>query len=38
LFLAFKPVWTGAESFIAGTASCRIEVQGIKELFEEYKK
>jgi hypothetical protein len=28
----------GAESFLAGTASCRIEVQGIDELFEEYKK
>ena len=25
-------------SFIAGTASCRIQVQGIEELFEEYKK
>lgn len=38
IFLAFKPVWTGAETFIAGTASCRIEVQGIDELFAEYKK
>lgn len=37
IFLALKPVWTGAETFIAGTASCRIEVQGIDELFEEYK-
>lgn len=38
LFLALKPIWTGAESFLAGTASCRIEVQGVDELFEEYKK
>ena len=38
IFLALKPVWTGAESFLAGTASCRIQVQGIEELFEEYKK
>ena len=38
LLLALKPVWTGAESFIAGTASCRLQVQGIEELFGEYKK
>lgn len=31
------PVKSGAESFIAGTASCRIQVQGIDELFAEYK-
>ena len=37
LFLALRPIRTGAESFIAGTASCRIEVQGIEELYEEYK-
>jgi uncharacterized glyoxalase superfamily protein PhnB len=35
--LFFKPIWSGAETFIAGTASCRIEVDGIDELFEEYK-
>lgn len=35
--LVENPVCSGAESFIAGTASCRIEVQGIEELFEEYK-
>ena len=35
--LATEPICSGAESFIAGTASCRIEVQGIDELFEEYK-
>jgi hypothetical protein len=38
VFLALKPIWTGAETFIAGTASCRIEVQGVEELYEEYKK
>jgi hypothetical protein len=38
VFLALRPIWTGAESFIAGTASCRIEVQGVEELYEEYKK
>ena len=38
IFLALKPIWTGAETFIAGTASCRIEVEGIDKLFEEYKK
>ena len=38
VFLALKPIRTGAESFIAGTASCRIEVQGVNELYEEYKK
>ncbi|WP_127588284.1 bleomycin resistance protein [Paenibacillus koleovorans] len=27
------PVVSGAESFIAGTASCRIEVEGVDELF-----
>ncbi len=31
------PISSGAESFLAGTASCRVEVQGIDELFEEYK-
>jgi catechol 2,3-dioxygenase-like lactoylglutathione lyase family enzyme len=38
IFLALKPIWSGAESFLAGTASCRIQVQGIEELFVEYKK
>ena len=36
--LVADPICSGAESFLAGTASCRIEVQGIDELFEEYKK
>jgi catechol 2,3-dioxygenase-like lactoylglutathione lyase family enzyme len=30
-----QPVQSGAESFIAGTASCRIEVDGVDELYEE---
>jgi catechol 2,3-dioxygenase-like lactoylglutathione lyase family enzyme len=31
-----RPVRTSAESFIAGTASCRIRVQGSDELFAAY--
>jgi catechol 2,3-dioxygenase-like lactoylglutathione lyase family enzyme len=30
-----RPVCTGTESFIAGTASFRVQVQGVDELFEE---
>lgn len=30
-----SPVHSGAESFIAGTASCRIVVEGVDELYEE---
>ncbi|MFF5383310.1 VOC family protein [Pedobacter suwonensis] len=37
LALFLKPIWTGAETFIAGTASCRVEVEGIDELYQEYK-
>ena len=36
--LVTDPICSGAESFLGGTASCRIEVQGIDELYEEYKK
>ena len=36
-WLFFNPIANGAESFLAGTASCRIEVEGIDELYEEYK-
>ena len=35
--LATQPIHSGAESFLAGTASCRIQVQGIDKLYEEYK-
>ena len=33
-----RPVQTGAESFIAGTASCRIKVDGVGELYEEMRQ
>jgi catechol 2,3-dioxygenase-like lactoylglutathione lyase family enzyme len=29
-----RPIVSGAESFIAGTASCRIRVKGVEELYE----
>ena len=32
-----RPVRSGAESFIAGTASCRIRVEGVQELYEELR-
>ena len=32
-----RPVQSGAESFIAGTASCRIRVAGVDELHEEMR-
>jgi len=35
--LVTNPICSGAESFLAGTTSCRIKVQGIDELYEEYK-
>jgi catechol 2,3-dioxygenase-like lactoylglutathione lyase family enzyme len=31
-----KPVCSGAESFIAGTASCSVEVEGVDELYAEF--
>lgn len=30
-----KPICSGAESFIAGTASCRIQVEGVDDLYAE---
>jgi catechol 2,3-dioxygenase-like lactoylglutathione lyase family enzyme len=33
--LGERPVQSGAESFIAGTASCRILVEGVDELYAE---
>lgn len=33
-----SPVCSGAESFIAGTASCRIETEGVDELYEELSR
>jgi hypothetical protein len=35
IFLFLKPISSGAESFLAGTHSCRIEVKGIDELYKE---
>jgi catechol 2,3-dioxygenase-like lactoylglutathione lyase family enzyme len=32
-----RPVRSGAESFIAGTASCRIVVEGVDELYDELR-
>jgi catechol 2,3-dioxygenase-like lactoylglutathione lyase family enzyme len=32
-----EPVRTGAESFIAGTASCRIATEGVDELYDELR-
>ena len=32
-----RPVRSGAESFIAGTASCRIAVEGVDELYAELR-
>lgn len=37
ILLFLRPIWSGAETFLAGTASCRIEVEGIDELYQEYK-
>lgn len=33
-----SPVVSGAESFLAGTASCRIEVEGIDTLYDECRE
>jgi catechol 2,3-dioxygenase-like lactoylglutathione lyase family enzyme len=33
-----RPVRSGAESFIAGTASCRIRVEGVDELYGELRE
>jgi catechol 2,3-dioxygenase-like lactoylglutathione lyase family enzyme len=33
-----RPVRSGAESFIAGTASCRILVEGVDELYDELRQ
>ena len=36
--LADRPIYSGAESFLAGTASCRIEVADIEALFGELRR
>jgi uncharacterized glyoxalase superfamily protein PhnB len=38
ILLFLKPIWSGAESFLAGTHSCRIEVIEIDELHKELKQ
>ncbi|HRE39994.1 MAG TPA: bleomycin resistance family protein [Ignavibacteria bacterium] len=37
IFLFLKPVKSGAESFIAGTHSCKIEMKGVEDLYNEVK-
>ncbi len=32
------PVQSGAESFIAGTASCRVRTEGVDDLYEELRR
>jgi catechol 2,3-dioxygenase-like lactoylglutathione lyase family enzyme len=32
-----RPIRSGAESFIAGTASCRVRTEGVDELYEELR-
>lgn len=32
-----RPIHSGAESFIAGTASCRVRTEGVDELYEELR-
>jgi catechol 2,3-dioxygenase-like lactoylglutathione lyase family enzyme len=33
-----RPVCSGAESFIAGTASCRVQVHGVDALYDELRR
>jgi hypothetical protein len=33
-----QPIHTGAESFLAGTASFRVQIKGVDELYEEMTK
>jgi catechol 2,3-dioxygenase-like lactoylglutathione lyase family enzyme len=35
--LADRPVASGAESFLAGTASCRVRVEGVDQLYAEFE-
>jgi catechol 2,3-dioxygenase-like lactoylglutathione lyase family enzyme len=36
--VAERPVVSGAESFLAGTASCRVRVEGVDLLYAEYER
>lgn len=38
ILLFVRPIWSGAETFIAGTHSCRVQVVEIDELYSELKK
>lgn len=38
ILLFLKPIWSGAESFLAGTHSCRVQVVEIDELYSEFRK
>ncbi|TCC94316.1 bleomycin resistance family protein [Pedobacter frigiditerrae] len=38
ILLFLKPIWSGSETFIAGTAHCRMAIIGIDELHNEYKE
>ena len=33
-----RPIQSGAESFISGTASCRVRVDGVDELYDELRR
>jgi len=38
VLLFVRPIWNGAESFIAGTHSCRIQVVEIDKFYNEFKQ
>lgn len=38
IFLFLRPIWSGAETFIAGTHSCRIQVLEIDHFYSEFKQ
>lgn len=38
ILLFARPIVSGAETFLAGTASCRIEIENIDGLYDEYKR
>ena len=38
IFLFLRPIWSGAETFIAGTHSCRIQVIDIDNFYKEFSQ
>jgi hypothetical protein len=38
ILLFVRPIWSGAETFIAGTHSCRVQVVEIDKLYSELSK